>query len=65
MTNWIDTIVVGIIVVGGLFILYSALKEPLDLFFGFIGRILKSAFGGLKDGLSGVGGTATEVISYG
>jgi|TARA_Y100000034_G_scaffold19770_1_gene22420 hypothetical protein len=58
----IDTLVVTIIIAFGLFILYQPLKEPIDMFFGFI----KSIFVWIKDQISGVAEDATvEVIRYG
>jgi hypothetical protein len=59
--GWIDNIVVGIIVIGGLFILYKALKEPVDLVLGFIGKGLVS----LKDTIVGAAPETGTVISYG
>jgi len=56
----IDWVVGSIITIIGLFILYRALKEPMDLLFGVIGRGLV----GIKDMLSGAGGRQ-EVINYG
>ncbi len=42
--TWIDTIVVTIVIGMGLAIFYKALKEPMDLLFGAIGRGLKAGF---------------------
>ena len=41
----IDWVVGGIITVIGLFLFYKALKEPMDLLFGAIGRGLRALFG--------------------
>jgi len=57
----IDTIILTVIVIGGLFIFYKALKEPLDLFFGLIKRGIES----LKDRVSGAREDVYETISYG
>ena len=58
----IDWVVGGIITIIGLFILYRALKEPMDLLFGVIGRGLV----GIKDMLSGGSDSGrVEIIKYG
>jgi len=60
--TWLDTVIVGAILVIGLFLMYKALKEPLDLLFGAIGKGIIA----IKDGLSGGGGgQQREVIRYG
>lgn len=60
--TWLDTVIVGAILVIGLFLMYKALKEPLDLLFGAIGKGIIA----IKDGLSGGGGgQQMEVIRYG
>jgi len=59
--SWIDTIVVGIIIVGALVILYKGLKEPLDLLFGALAKVL----GNLKDMMFGSSGSGYEEIRYG
>ena len=61
--SWIDTVVVIIVVVVGLIILYTALKEPLDLLFGLIGR----GFGALRDKIFDWrdGGSYYDEIRYG
>jgi len=41
----IDWVVGGIISIIGFFILYKALKEPMDLLFGFIGRGIRGIIG--------------------
>jgi hypothetical protein len=62
MSTWIDWIVVTIIAVIGLFIMYRALKEPLDLLFGLIGKGLI----GIKDWIIGMNQEKQyEVIRYG
>ena len=58
---WLDTIIVGAVVVIGLFLMYKALKEPLDLLFGLIGKGLSGA----KNALVGGAAEQVEVISYG
>lgn len=63
MVEWVDTIVVTIIIATGLVIFYKALKEPLDLLFRGIGRVLGSA----RDKIIGVkdsGGDYYETIKY-
>jgi hypothetical protein len=59
--SWIDTAIGWGIAIGGLFILYRALKEPMDLLFGFIGRGLVA----FKDWIVGVPEQGGTVISYG
>ncbi len=65
MAKFIDTIVVGIILVGGLFVLYKPLKEPIDRVFGLIAKGVSS----LIEKISSAGGTAkdnaSEIITYG
>lgn len=61
MATTVDWIVGGIVVAVGLAIFYNALREPLDLLFGFIKRGLVSA----KDKLTGAGGESYQVIKYG
>lgn len=46
--GWIDTIVIIIVIGLGLAIFYKALKEPLDLFFGFIMRLIKGGVDKVK-----------------
>ena len=36
--DWVSTIVLTIVVIGGLLLFYRALKEPMDMLFGFLGR---------------------------
>ena len=64
-STWIDWLVGGIIAVIGIFILYRAVKEPIDLLLGLIGRGLV----GIKDMIvnvaGGEGGEHVEVIRYG
>ena len=61
MASWVDTIVVGAIIIFGLFYFYKALKEPLDLLFGGIGRGIKSGM----EKLSGAGESGYDTITYG
>ena len=61
MANWGDIIVVGVILIAGSFIMYKALKEPIDQFGGFIGRI----FGNLRERASNASYETQEVIYYG
>jgi len=58
----VDWVVGGIVLILGLFVLYRGLKEPLDLFFGFVGKGLSA----LKDWIVGDGSDRgyTEVIQY-
>ena len=60
-TTWIDTAVVSIIVVAGLFLMYRALKEPMDLLFGMIGKGLRGIAGLISNRASG----GYEEIVYG
>jgi hypothetical protein len=46
--TWIDWIVVSAVVIVGLFILYRPLKDPIDMFFGLVGRGL----GAFRDKIS-------------
>jgi len=57
----IDTIILIVITIGGLFIFYKALKEPLDLFFGLIRRGIES----IRDRARDVGEDTVETITYG
>jgi hypothetical protein len=60
--GWIDTIVVTIVILIGLFIMYRALKEPIDLMFYWLGRGL----GGIRNKVADIGsGGEYEVIRYG
>ncbi len=64
MTDWISVIVVTGVVVAGLGILYKALKEPLDMMFGFFkdGAIwIKFQITGMVDKSQ----SYTEVVTYG
>jgi hypothetical protein len=58
--TWIDYGIIIAIIVFGLFIMYRALKEPMDLLFGFIGK----GFSWLGSALSSGGGKVKEVIRY-
>jgi hypothetical protein len=57
----IDTAIGCGIAIVGLFILYRALKEPMDLLFGFIGRGLVA----FKDWITGSVPEGATVIKYG
>lgn len=60
--SWTDTIVVTIIIIGGIFLLYPALKEPIDLVLHWLGK----GFVGLKNMISGASEeTYDNVITYG
>jgi len=62
--SWIDTAVIVLVVVLGLFIMYRALKEPIDLLFGLIGRGL----GAVRDKIVSMkdsGGDYYDEIRYG
>ena len=61
-TTWIDTAIVSMIVVGGLFLMYRALKEPMDMLFGMIGKGIRGLFGMFS---GGDGGGGYEEITYG
>ena len=61
MATTIDWVVGGIITLLGLAIFYKALKEPLDLLFGFI----KGMLIGAKDKLTGESGERGQMIVYG
>lgn len=58
----IDWIVGGAVAILGLFILYRALKEPIDLFLGFVGRGIRSAIEWIVNSGRSSG---DKVISYG
>ena len=60
-TTWLDYAIGGGIAIVGLFILYRALKEPLDLLFGLIGKGL----GTIKGWITGDDTTEVEMIQYG
>jgi len=62
--GFLDTVIVGGIIIFFLFVLYRALKEPVDLMFHYI----KLFFLWIKDEVSSAAGSArttTEVIRYG
>ena len=62
--TWIDVGVITIVVMGALFIFYRALKEPVDMVFGWI----KLGLGNLIGLIKGGGERAAdkyEVITYG
>lgn len=59
--SWVDTLVVGIIIIGGLILMYRALKEPLDM----VGGWIASGFNYLRGSISGVKDSGYDVISYG
>jgi hypothetical protein len=59
--SFIDSAIGWGIAIAGLFILYKALKEPMDLMFGFIGRGLLA----LKDWITGSVPEGVTVIKYG
>ena len=61
---WLDTLIIGVIIVVGLFIMYRALKEPLDLLFGLIGRGLGAIRDKIVDWREG-GVTSYDEIKYG
>jgi len=58
---WIDTIIMILITIIGLFLFYKALKEPMDLLFGAIGKGII----GIKNMLSGDSSGQMDVIRYG
>lgn len=62
MSVWIDRLVVTIVAIGGLFIMYRALKEPMDAFFGLVGR----GFHAMFDKVRGINTDQyRETITYG
>ena len=61
MANTIDWVVGSIIAIIGLFIFYRALKEPMDLLFGVIGKGLSK----IRDLITGGTQESVEVIRYG
>jgi hypothetical protein len=63
MATTVDWIVGGSVAILGLFILYRALKEPIDLALGFIGRGIGSAIEWVVN--SGNRSSGDKVISYG
>ena len=62
--TWIDTAVIAIIIMGALFIFYRALKEPVDLVFGWIKLGIGSLIGLIKGGGEGAVNRYEE-ITYG
>ena len=63
--SWIDTAVVVIIIVTALFIFYRALREPLDMLFGLIGKGFRAIVDKIQDSRGGSGGNYVETIKYG
>ena len=61
----VDWVVGGIVAILGIFILYKALKEPIDLFLGFVGRGIRSAIEWVANSGSGSSSSGDRVISYG
>lgn len=59
--NWIEYIVVGMIIFFGFFALYKGLKEPLDA----LGRVIRSIFLSIKERASNRDVGGYEVIEYG
>jgi hypothetical protein len=59
--GWIDTIIIGLVIAGGVMILYKALKEPLDA----IGRLIKRGVVGVFDKISNRNTGGYDVIHYG
>lgn len=59
--SWIDTVILIVVSVVGLFIIYKALKEPMDLLFGAI----KKGFTSLINAFKGKKDDYYETISYG
>jgi len=60
--TWVDYAVVIPIIIVGLVIMYRALKEPLDLLFGLVGRGIKF----IVNKLTGMGSETYETrINYG
>ena len=59
--NWLDYVVVGIVIIVGLVLFYKALKEPLNLLFGGVKKALSAMFGGIKNKTE----EGYEVIQYG
>lgn len=43
--SWLDTTIIAIVIALGLVIMYKALKEPLDLLFGLIGKGIRALTG--------------------
>jgi len=63
--TWIDTTVITIVVIGGLFIFYRALKEPVDLLFGWIRDGIGYLVGMIKERGEAAADSGYEVITYG
>lgn len=61
--TWIDTIVITVVVVLGLLILYKALKEPVDLILGWVGKGIRGFFGMIRG--TAESAPTLETISYG
>jgi len=61
MVNWVDTIVVGIVILFGLVIFYKALREPIDAILSGI----KNLFGWGKERVIGGGDNLRSEIYYG
>jgi len=59
----IDWIIGGIVAILGIFILYKALQEPIDLFLGVVGRGIRSAIEWVAN--SGNSSSGDRVINYG
>jgi len=57
---WLDTLIVGGIVIFGCMIMYKALQEPFDALF----RLIAKGFNSIRESVSGEGG-GVEEITYG
>jgi len=64
MSTWIDYGIITIIVIVVLGIFYNALKEPIDLVLGWIGKMLGASRDKIADMTSGEE-VGTTVIKYG
>lgn len=58
---WLDTIIVTVIVIVGLFILYRGLKEPIDDLFALIKRGIDA----IREKAADKGEDYYETITYG
>ena len=65
MAKFADTIVVIIIICGGLFVLYKPLKEPIDRVFGLIAQGVTSLVQKISSAGSTAKDNAVDVITYG
>jgi hypothetical protein len=62
--SWVDTVVVGIVIIIAIGIFYRALKEPIDHVLYWVKAGIVGAIDGLRNS-GGSAGNVTQTITYG